>query len=429
MAESPHTSSVDPGRRKLNLSLLWFGQLISHVGDSLAQLAGMFLVLKLEHGSGEAVKSGLTGMMRALPALIFGVHAGVLVDRHDRRRLMIVADLARAAILSAIPLCFVFGVLQWWMVAGTVFLAACFSTLFDPARDALLPRLAAGASLVRVNAAFQSTLQAGMIIGAMLVGFGGLADGSSPSASPIEGLIWIFGLNALSYLVSAILLSCIKESPLPVSMTPPPKAGRTSTRADISEVMKLVWSDGRLRGLLFITAVNNFFIMGPAYVGASILIARDMNLPVEYLGLYNLGLGVGWFIGTLFMMRFGRRIRKGRMILAGMFFDGITHVPIFFLQDAPFSYYVVAMAAHGFFIPWITVARTSLVQSYYPSEIQGRIFALIGITVIGFTSLSAAVTGALGEAMTGWDLFLLSGVFGGACGIIGLLFEKLRRTA
>ncbi|MFV1959761.1 MAG: MFS transporter, partial [Planctomycetota bacterium] len=132
---------MDAARRfRHNLLLLWSGQFVSATGDALFLMAVAWIAGRV---GGDEISVGFAVFFAALPFLLFGLPAGALVDRTDRRRLMIGSDLARAAILLSLPWAAgLLGGVTWGLVAATAFLVATFSTPFLPARDALLPVLA-----------------------------------------------------------------------------------------------------------------------------------------------------------------------------------------------------------------------------------------------------------------------------------------------
>jgi MFS family permease len=195
---------------------------------------------------------------------------------------------------------------------------------------------------------------------------------------------------------------------------------------ELKESLATAWTDKRLRSLLFLTAADNFFIMGPAIVGGMFLIKTTLRLETWAYGVFEATLGVGWLLGTLLIARFGSRVRTGRLVIAGMFLDGITYVPFLFLSTYP--QFLVAIFLHGLTIPLITVGRTTLIQRHYPRQRLGRIFALVAITVQGFTALSALATGAALGWLEPRELFFIGGLCGAVCGVVGVTFKQLRST-
>lgn len=410
---------TQPGRLR-NLYLLWVGQFVSGTGDSVFSTCIGFLVIYLL-GAGAEFEAGLTRTMDALPFLLFGAFAGVLVDRFSRRGLMLVSDLVRACVVGLVPLLFFADALVWWILPVVAFLSYTFATVFNPARDALIPQLAQGRNLLQVNSFFQTSSQLAVILGAGLVGLL-LAPDVIGTTGP-RGIAWLLTFDAASFVVSFVCLLFIR-----VPGGAPKLAGRASALRELGESLKSAVVDARLRGLLFLTAMDNFFIMGPALVGGLFLIRNFLGLDTWAYGVFEAVLGLGWFTGTLLIARFGGRFKTGQLVIAGMVLDGATYVPFLWLETFPA--FLVAIFVHGLTIPLITVGRTTLIQKHYPPERLGRIFALVAITVQGFTALSAFATGALLGA--GWldprELFFWGGACGAAIGVVALGFRALRRS-
>jgi MFS family permease len=429
VAASPH--------RRRNLFLLWLAQFVSGTGDSVFSTCIGFLVIYLL-GRDAGFEVGLTRMMDALPFLIFGAYAGVLVDRFSRRGIMLVSDAARALIVGLVPVLYFAGLLQWWMLPAVAFGSYLFATVFNPARDALIPDLAEGAQLLRVNSIFQTSQQLAVVLGAGLVGlllWPELYGAEKPGPT---GIAWLLAADAASFAFSFVCVLLIRTGLSPKGTVPVvggsttgtvPKNGdspRPSSLHELRESLATAWKDSRLRALLFLTAVDNFFIMGPAIVGAMFLIKGYLGLETWAYGVFEAALAAGWFVGTVLIARFGSRIKTGKLVIIGMFMDGITYVPFLWLETFP--QFLIAIFIHGLTIPLITVGRTTLIQRHYPRARLGRVFALVTITVQGFTALSALATGAA----LGWigprELFFIGGACGAVCGVVGLTFVKLRTT-
>ena len=138
-------------------------------------------------------------------------------------------------------------------------------------------------------------------------------------------------------------------------------------------------------------------------------------------------MALGFLVGALAIARFGTAWLKGRMILVGMLLDGLTYVPFFWVRSYPLA--LVLIFVHGLFIPWIVVGRTSLLQSHVPAGRAGKVFSLVHLTVAGMTALSAVMAGWIADATNAPTLFLIAGVFGALCGLVGLVAMPRLRAA
>ena len=393
-----------------NAALLWSGQFVAQMGDAVYLQAVAWLAAVVG-GSGSA--TGIVVFLSAAPFLLFGPFAGAWVDRSDRRRIMIASDLARAAILAAVWAAASRTGTSLALVAVAVFLLATASTPFLPARDALLPRLAEGRSLVRFNAAFQTSGQLAQIAGLCL---GGILLGTD--AADVGRVYDVLALDGVGFLASAVTLSFVVVPALAgASPAAAPARPATSVWRDALDGVREARRDPLLRGLLVLTALDNLAIMGPAIVGATLLIGGDFRLGPGHLAWFEGAMATGFFAGALALARWGDRLKKGPLILWGMALDGLTYVPLFWIRS-----YVVALVAvflHGLAIPAIVVGRTSLLQGHVAEGRTGKAFAFVHLTVAGMTALSALASGFLAQWIGPRGLFLAAGVFGTLCGALG----------
>ncbi|MCP4377546.1 MAG: MFS transporter [bacterium] len=415
-----------------NLVLLWIGQFVSQIGDAFFMVTLPFLVL-LIGGDDASAKTGIVMLLNFLPFLLIGPFFGAVVDRVSKKRVMLVADIIRAGLVVALPVAAMWGCLSWPLVGGVAFCLATVSSAFNPARDALLPLLAGGRSLTRVNAWFQMSAQMAMCTGSLGVAFLlGMSEKSTMSAMArgdigleITRIVSLYWFDGATFLVSFGLLFCL------VAKNDRPNGRRsTSTWHDVREALGYSRRSGLLRGLLFITAVDNFFIMGPAIIGSNLLIFRTYGLGARQVAIFHAVLGVGWLLGSIVVAKWGSRWPKGKLILFGMVMDGLTFIPFFWIRSFPLL--LCAHAFHGIWIPFIQISRTTLVQEQTPEEMHGRIFSLINLTFVGCTSLSVLATGLLGNVLGASSgpplIYLIAGIGGGLCGLIGIAFVQLRRS-
>ncbi|MCB9516532.1 MAG: MFS transporter [Candidatus Krumholzibacteriia bacterium] len=411
--------------RDRNLLLLAAGQFASRLGDASFHLALIWFAKELT-GSKRAM--GLVAMLEYLPILLFGALAGVLVDRLDRRRVMLGASLARSALMWAVPLVFLAGYRGLGAGAAAALGLALATSLFTPARDALVPQLVGRGDRVGANALVQVSDQFAWLLGPLVY----------PLLVPWLGVSWAFAGPALIFLVSWALLlgmrgptSALLEPAGPETLLeagetggPPPGAGRLAWD-ELKAGFALAWKRRELRWLLLLTAVNNFFIMGPAIVAMPAYVGIDLGLPAGYLGAIESVLAAGMILGSLALLRWRPRAGMGKLWLVGMAFDGLTYVPM--LLGPPFRWLVPLILFHALFIPWITVYRVSIVQEVVAPALQGRAFAFVGMAVVGMTALASGVTGLLLDVLPTHILFGTWGFFGMCCGLVGFAVPSLRR--
>lgn len=417
MQEFPH--------RSRNLRWLWLAQFISVSGDFLFQTSVLFLVLKTENENG-ALKAGAASLLCTLPFLLLGPLTGALADRFDRRKLMLLCDAVRALLLFSAPWLHNLGVLNWLGIGALGFALASFSALFNPARDAFIPELAGGDELTKANAFIQSSMQLAMVAGTLAAG-ALLYLQQQSGTDDVTAILRLFALDGLSYLGSLVCLLLIRA---PKSITDGSGARENTILVGARDGLRHIASSRLLLPLLILTGINNFFIMGPATVGGSLLVQRTFGLGAAGVAWFEGALALGWLVGTFTLVRLCERMPRGRLLLFGMVMDGATFLPLLMFDTVKsFPLALGLIFFHGLFIPAITVSRASILHANVPAAMQGRVFSMLNFTVIGSMSLSGLATGALGEFVSPPMLYFIAGAGGTVCGIVGFLVCRTLREA
>lgn len=390
-----------------NISLLWAAQLTSGIGDAVYQVALMWLVLDL---TGSPAITGLVAMSVYLPALIFGLYAGVLSDRYNRQALMILANISQAVTVMLIPLFLYLGYENVIFIGLLAFLRSCFSTLFPPAFNSFIPTIVPKAKLVQVNSILVTAGQLAYFMGPAIVGI-------------LLGLInlnYLFVIDGLSFLAAiGLLLLIIKPAERQKSRQ------NNEPWQELKQGLKYIFSHESLGFMFSLTFLNNLFIMGPAIVGVPILVKITLEGSVANYAFIESGLGLGMLLGSLLLLKFGKNLPKGRILALGMVVDGLTY-SVFYFADSIRAVFML-MVIHGIGIPMITVPRTAIIQKYAKNKYHGRLFSMIHLAVVGMTALSSAAVGILGNR---WDMriiFLNIGLLAAGCGITAFFSRRIQK--
>jgi MFS family permease len=227
-----------------NFGLLWIGGLISAIGDWVLFIALPFYVFQM---TGSALATGGLFIAQALPRVVLGSVAGVFVDRWDRRRTMIAADLLRTGLM--LLLLFVHSIDSLWLVFAVGFLESAISQFFGPAKGALVPQLVGEQELLEANSLNAVSDNLPRLIGPSL---GGLLMG-------IFGIASVVLVDSASYLLSAftILAIVLPQTPSERAAAGPgaPPGTPTSTisrfLAELKAGLVVIWHDRLLRGCLW----------------------------------------------------------------------------------------------------------------------------------------------------------------------------------
>lgn len=363
---------------------LWLGQTVSQFGSHITGAALPFVAF-LTLGA-TPVQLGILGAMGSLPILLFGLVAGVWVDRLRRRPILIGADLGRALILGTIPLAAVLGALRIELLYVVAALVGILTVFFDVAYATILPSLVPRRQLVEANSKLGSSSALAEIGGPSLAGF--LVQLIS---APFAILI-----DAVSFLVSAAGIGLIRTAE-----PPPPRGERQHLGRDIAEGLRLVAGQPILRALAGSAATSTFFgnFIGVLY---SIYCVQELGIPPALVGIM-IGLGgVGAFFGTLVTGSVTRRLGVGRSIIGAILFATVINAAIPLAWGPPLLVAGILMATQvigDIAWPVHSINEQSLRQALVPDRLLGRANASMQFLIGGVAPLGALLGGWLGETI------------------------------
>jgi MFS family permease len=267
------------------------GLTVSKLGDALYTFALPWIAFELTHS---AVIMGTLYATEILPILLFGALAGVYVDRWDRRKLMLVSDIIRAAVVALIPLLHLAGLLAVWHLYLVAFVLALVSLMFDVSTTAVIPEMAGG-DLTRANAAHQMAMQVASMAGPALAGLVIAAMGGFNS-------LW---LDALSFGGTFAALTG-----LPAFRQLPAGATAAGVLRGMVDGLKWLWQNRVIRVLSLQAMTGNF---GFGMVSAVLMyyLRQTLGLSAQLSGLDYAMLGVGGLVGSILVVPLVRRYRRG----------------------------------------------------------------------------------------------------------------------
>jgi len=328
--------------RRRDFSLLWISQLVSTAGSSLTSLAAGIYVWR---ATGSALAVGLTLMVTAIPSLVVGLLAGVYVDRHDRKKIMIWTCLIQAVTVGLIAV--VIGIEAIALPGLYVLLLtdAGIKQFYDPAHDSLIPEVANDEELAAANS-FLSIAS----FGSTAVGFAGagLLAGS-------VGLQWAFILDAASFLFAAGCIGLMGRYQMPM---PDDDASVAVIVANLKSGMATLFGTPVIRSLLPFTL--------------KVLGATEFQYGLQE-GLTS----VGFVLGSFFMARFASKLPEPAWIVIAMTAMGICG--ILYGLSTQIGVAILLVMASGFFNSPSSVARSVLLQRNTPREMRGRVFSSFAV--------------------------------------------------
>ena len=387
-------ASLNPFRtlqKHRNFRLFWFGQTLSLIGTWMQSMAQGWLALEL---SNSAFVVGLVASAMSFPVLLFSLHAGVLVDRTDKLRLVKIAQTLLALEAAAL----------WWftwsgrITVGWLLALATLNGLISafeiPGRQSLIIELVGREDLpgaIALNSSgFNLARVVGPSIGALVIANLGLA--------------WCFGLNALSYVTVLVGLFMIR---LPAWLPPDSLASRLE---GIREGIRYMVGTPTIASLM--VTVTVYSVLGIPYLTLMPVVARD-RLAMGAAGYGGLlaCVGCGGVMGALVIAALGDRIRRGQMLAIASNLYAVLLI-VFALVRSPVAAYLLLLGI-GFTMIVNGALSNALLQHLVPNELRGRLMAAYSFIVVGLSQvIGSFVAGSVANAIgVAWAI-------GGAAGLL-----------
>ncbi len=362
--------------RNRDYMLLWSGQLISNLGTGMSGVAFPLLVLAI---TGSAAQAGLLGAFETVPYLFFSLPAGALVDRWDRKRVMVVCDAGRALSLASIPLAALLGRLSTPQLYAVSLVDGTLFVFFNLAEVACLPRVVSREQLPQASAQNEGGGIAANLIGPPL---GGLLFQTAGRTIP-------FLVDAVSYAASVVSLLSIK-TPFQGERAPSTRRLRT----EIAEGLGWLWRQPLIRYMAFLTGGLN--LVNAASTLIVVVIAREQHAPAALIGVVFAGGSAGGIVGALLAPRIQRRFGFGAVITATVWVSALIW-PLYALVPNPL---LLGVVMGGSFVvgPIYNAVQFSYRVSLIPDALQGRVNSAFRLLAFGGQPLGAALSGLLIQA-------------------------------
>ncbi|MFS0698970.1 MFS transporter [Cellulomonas sp. 179-A 4D5 NHS] len=399
--------TVLPGRLGVPFRWLVGSAFVSNLGDGLALAAGPLLVASL---TDDARLVALAATLQWLPPLLFGLFAGALTDRLDRRLIVVSVDLARAVVLGVLTAVVATGDVSIALVLGALFLLGTAEVFADNASGTLVPTLVHRDDLAvansRIQTAFLTMNQlAGPPLGAALFAAG--------TALP-------FGTQAIAVLLGAVLVSRVV---LP-ARDPADRPARRHLRRDIAEGFRWVAHHAAVRTLVLTILIFNV-TFGAAWSVLVLYATERLGLGEVGFGLLTTVSAVGGLAGTFSYGWITRRVSLGALMRIGLVIETLTHLALALTRNAWVALAIFfVFGAHAFV--WGTTSVT-VRQRAVPTALQGRVGSVHLVGVFGGLVVGSAIGGVLAErwGVTApfWFAFVGSAVF------LVLLWRQLAHVA
>jgi len=389
---------------------LWSGETVSLLGDQFTGLAIPLAAVLILRASPSQM--GVLQAAGTLPFLLIGLVAGVWADRHRRRRLMILSDVARGVLLLSVPAAFLSHDLGIYLLYLVSFGTGMFTVVFDVTYQAYLPSLVEHEQLIDANGKLQASASAASVVGPSLAG----------SLIQVVEAPFAILVDSFSFFWSAFSLAWIRKKEATMSSGP-----QRPMAAQIREGLALVLRDSRLRSIAACTATSNLF---SSLVGAVlVLYAVDTLKMTPFLLGVMFALGsIGSLLAAVTASRLSRLVGVGWLIIvSAAVFSGAWLLLIGAAPPYGAAVLIVAYFGVGFGAVVYNVNQVSYRQALVPVPLQGRLNATMRFIVWGTLPIGSLAGGAIGQSL-GLHTAILVGAVGGAFSFLFVLFSPVRQV-
>jgi MFS family permease len=398
--------SVFSALRHRDFRLFLGGQLVSQCGTWVQTVAQGWLVLQL---TDSAFAVGLVTALGSLPILLFTLYGGVVADRVDKRRFVIL--LQSGMLLEALALAVLthLGLITVQLVMGLASFYGLLSAFEVPTRQSLVSEIVGKDDLMNAIALNSSAFNAARVIGPSIAG----------ALIATVGLAACFYLNAASYLavLTGLMLMRVRRPAVPT---------RAPALGALKEGFGYIFGNPWPRAL--VTIVASFTVFGASFLPMMPVYTRDvLGLDADGYGAMVSAIGIGAASGAIAMAATGARIRRGRVVVAtfaifGAILAAAGRAPGFWTALALFTLAGGLMAVNG-------IMANTMLQLEAPDRLRGRVMGFYSFVVLGMAPFGAFQAGWVSEHFGVRTAFALGGL---ACvlmaGLVGLATRRELRA-
>jgi MFS family permease len=376
--------------RERDFALLWTGMTVSLLGDGIYLVTVAWQVYDIDN---DPVALSLVGLSWTLGMVAFLLTGGIVSDRMERRRVLIGADLVRAAVLVAIGVLSLTGVLEIWHLVCLVVLFGAGEAFFGPAFGALVPDVVPADQLVEANSLDQLVRQTcARLLGPALGGFVVAAVGTGSA----------FLIDAGTFLFSAACIAALRVRSHPGAQ------GERSVRRELREGMSFVRGQPWMWATLVAASLSILFFLGPLEVLLPYVVRNDLDAGPGSFGAIMAASGAGAVLASLVLSQRGLPRRYLTLLYVAW---SVGTLPLVGYSLGTEVWQLMALAAvFGACITSGSVVWGTLMQARVPPELRGRVHSLDWFVSIGLAPLSFALTGPVSKGIGVEATLVLAGV-------------------
>jgi Transmembrane secretion effector len=375
--------------------LYFSGQSVSQLGSSFTTFALPLLVFKLTHS---ATSLAITTAATFVPYLLFGLVLGAVVDRVDRRRMMLRTDVARALVIAVLPVLSLLGVLEVWQIYAVTSVQSTLGILFSCGEFAAIPALVGEEELVTANARIMATNNVGPILGPTCAG-------ALVAFVPVAQLLFF---DAGSFLVSAGCLAAIRRS-FNAGMAPVERARSLvrSLLADAREGLGYVWHHPVLRSISIMMALINF-VFSTASAQLVLFAKRALHASNSEVGFLFACGAAGIVVVSLLAGPIRRHLSFAVTALGALAVAGLALTAMALVHSYPAA--LALWGASSGFGLLLNINTGALRQAIVPRQLFGRVVSVSQVLAWSAIPLGSIAGAAAINASSVTTVYALIGV-------------------
>ena len=397
------------------LSWLLTGQLLSLLGDYLYGVALGWIVISLNNSS-PGLSLAIVGLCMSVPRILFGTFVGPLVDRWNKKVVLICSDLFRGVVLLALFALLNLEIQSHAAIYGATLLLTMASIFFGPANRSFLPQIVKQQDLERGNSFLSIAESSASIIG---LSSSGLLIGFMGSTS-------IVLINAISFFASAICISFIK---IQQQQEEKPVADVQEKKAGYWEQLREGFQEVRRNSLLLFVCLFAVVLnigASPLNVLEPLLVRDVLHEGPAVLGFFGVAVMLGSMLMGLILARLGQTAGKGFVFLLAGIAQGLAVFTLGVSNMLPLS--LAALFLAGMTFAAVNVPFFSILQKQVPQHMIGRVVAIVVTASNAATPLATFACGLLVDYVEVSTVFVLGGLLSMSTGVLLLIFKRLDRN-
>jgi DHA3 family macrolide efflux protein-like MFS transporter len=389
-------------------SIVFVGQAFSLFGSRLVQFT---LVWWLTMRSGSASVLAFASIMAILPQVILGPLAGALVDRWNRRLILMVSDSVIAFTVGVLALLYMQGMVQVWHIYAVMFVRSLGGAFQWPTMQASTTLMVPSQHLSRVS------------------GFNQSLQGMANILAPPLGALLLEVMPIQSILAIDIVTAILAVGPLFILQIPqPPDSGQVAVnRSIIAELREGVHYLRTWTGVLMIVVIAMIInlLANPAFSLLPLLVTEHFNGQALDLALMQSMFGVGMILGGVLLGVWGGSKQRVKTALIALVASGLAMLVLGFIPPSAFPIAVGDFFVYGFVNSVANASFLAALQTSIPSTIQGRIFTLLNSGVMSMSPIGLAVAGPIADVLSIQFWFLITGVAMTVLGFVSLFIPAI----